>query len=401
MRSLLLAALALAGALLLAGCWDRQELEDRALILGMAIDEADGEEADEHATHLAPPPMVKGKKIRITAQIAIPGRVPLGPSDSGGGGKEGGMPVWVVRVTGYSIDDALNNLQQEIADPRSLIHLRVIVISEKIARDGVEDLNDYFRRNSEVRHSTWLLVSDIEAARLMNVAPPLERVPSLYVLSMIEKSMEMGKFPKEYIGSFWTAESSKGQDEFLPYVSIRQKENILLKGIALFSGGRMVGHTEPIEIGAYMAIKGMNPGGYSSFAQVPDVGAIMLNTFRRQTETDIDIEDGVPHISIKVRLDTRIEERIDHKSDEFTASDYRKIKEYSEKKLTKILIEFVQSTQKLKSDPFGFGEAVRGQYPRYWNRHVSQKSDWERLYAKARFDIECNVYIRREGLKMN
>ncbi|QJC53508.1 Ger(x)C family spore germination protein [Paenibacillus albicereus] len=401
MRSLLLAALALAGGLLLAGCWDRQELEDRALILGMAIDEADGDEKDEHATHLTPPPTVKGKKIRITAQIAIPGRVPLGPSDSGGGGKEGGMPVWVVRVTGYSIDDALNNLQQEIADPRSLIHLRVIVISEKIARRGVEDLNDYFRRNSEVRRSTWLLVSDIEADRLMGVAPPLERIPSLYLLSMIEKSMEMGKFPKEYIGSFWTAESSKGQDEFLPYISIRQKENILLKGIALFSGGRMVGHTEPIEIGAYMALKGMNPGGYSNFIQVPDVGTLMLTTFRRQAETDIRIEDDVPHIRIKVRLDTRIEERLDNESDAYTASDYRKIEEHLEENVSRILRGFIRSTQQLKSDPFGFGEALRGQYPRYWNRHIETKSDWESLYAQTRFDIGCEIYIRREGLKTN
>lgn len=43
-------------------------------------------------------------------------------------------PVWVVEVYGYTLDDAMNNLQQQISDPRYLIHLRVIIISEDIAK---------------------------------------------------------------------------------------------------------------------------------------------------------------------------------------------------------------------------------------------------------------------------
>lgn len=34
----------------------------------------------------------------------------------------------------------------------------------------------------------------------------------------------------------------------------------MIKGLAYFSGGVMVGSTIPIEIGAYMSMKGINPG---------------------------------------------------------------------------------------------------------------------------------------------
>ena len=157
----------------LTGCWDQVEVEERALVLGLAIDEAppDALEKEPQVTHMKNIPLPK-KMIRVTAQIAVPGRVPLGPGTGGmGGGGDGESPVWIVQVYGHSLDEALNNMQQEIADPRYLIHLRVIVISKEIARGGLDELNDYLRRNPEVRRRTWLLVSETEAAELMKVAP--------------------------------------------------------------------------------------------------------------------------------------------------------------------------------------------------------------------------------------
>ncbi|MEW9668532.1 hypothetical protein [Ammoniphilus sp. 3BR4] len=68
--------------------------------------------------------------IRLTVQIAIPGRIPLGPGEGGGGGEK---PVWVLDVVGHTIGDALSNLQQQVADRLFFGHLRVIAVSEAVA----------------------------------------------------------------------------------------------------------------------------------------------------------------------------------------------------------------------------------------------------------------------------
>lgn len=128
---------------------------------------------------------------------------------SGGAGDQN--PVWVIQVFGHTIDDAMNNLQQEISDPRYLIHLRVIIISEDVARNNLNDLNDYLRRNPEVRRRTWLLVSEGEASKFMNINPPLQRVPTLYTLTTMEKAVESGKFPADYLGVFWSSQSKWGK----------------------------------------------------------------------------------------------------------------------------------------------------------------------------------------------
>ncbi|MBX6395697.1 MAG: hypothetical protein IRY98_08245, partial [Alicyclobacillaceae bacterium] len=98
-KSFHLVWLCAAALCLLTGCWDRLEIEQRAMVLGLALDEASPQEVRRLgiSTHLNRPPQSTNIfPLRLTAQIAVPGRIPLGPgSDPGGGsgsasGNEGG-----------------------------------------------------------------------------------------------------------------------------------------------------------------------------------------------------------------------------------------------------------------------------------------------------------------------
>lgn len=385
----------------LTGCWDQVEVEERALVLGLAIDEAppDALEKEPQVTHMKNIPLPK-KMIRVTAQIAVPARVPLGPGTGGmGGGGDGESPVWIVQVYGHSLDEALNNMQQEIADPRYLIHLRVIVISKEIARGGLDELNDYLRRNPEVRRRTWLLVSETEAAEFMKVAPPLERVPTLYLQAMVEKAIGMGKFPANYLGTFWIEESNWGQNGFLPYIAVQGKEHILLKGMAYFSDGRLAGVTSAVDIGVYMGIKGTDPGGYSALLEVPDLGYTMIKITERRAKTNVRIEEGKPHVYLNLHLEGVLDEHFDAGQGADSEAALEKIEDALERSATKLMHNFCRRTQQDHSDIFGFGEYVRAHHPGFWKQHIHQKSDWEQMYANIPISIKLSVSIRRTGLK--
>ncbi|WP_068773361.1 Ger(x)C family spore germination protein [Paenibacillus sp. FJAT-26967] len=394
-------AVCLSFPFVLAGCWDRLEIEDRSLILGMAIDLTDQslvESKLDRVNHSSPNPIPGSKLIRVTTSIAVPGRIPLGPSEGGSGGQGKDKPVWVVRVYGHTVDDALNNLQQQIADPTYLIHLRVIVISEEVARDHMEHLNDYFRRNSEVRRRTWLLVSNGEAARFLNVAPPLERVPTLYVLSMLEKSVKLGKFPPDYIGEFWSKLSKHGQDAYLPFVDIRQKENILIGGMALFRNNKMVGTTEPLEIGAYMAVKQINPGGYTPLVNVPGIGPIMMNTTERKSRIQVNMKDGQPHFLITVHLEQDLGEKY-NEDIEITERTIGQIESSVAKETKRIIENLIRRTQAKESDIFGLGEYVRAKEPGYWNTHIKTKEKWHQAYRTLPIEVSTKVHLNRTGME--
>ncbi|WNS40946.1 Ger(x)C family spore germination protein [Paenibacillus sp. MMS20-IR301] len=385
---------------LLGGCWDQVEIEDRALVLGLSIDTISAAEAEKEdkVTH-GYADNLPAELISVTAQIAVPGRVPLGPGNGGSSGSGNVSPVWVVSVKGISLDDAMNNLQQQIADPRYLVHLRIIVVSEAVARGRLEELNDYLRRNPEIRRRTWLLVSEGRASAFMDVNPPLQRVPTLYILSMMEKAVASGKFPRDYIGTFWSADSKWGQSAYLPYVALRNKDNILIEGLACFSGGRMVSKTTPIEIGGFMAMQGMDPGGYSTLFRTGRLGIVMTKINERFTRTRSYIKNGKPHLSYQIFLEGDLDEHYGSDIPVNSSARLHEIEADFEEQIQSVLTGLVKQTQKERSDIFGMGERIRSHHPAYWKEHIHDKSDWENMYSSIAVDIKMTLHLRRIGLK--
>jgi spore germination protein KC len=384
----------------MTGCWDSLEIEQRAVVLGISIDKAepDAEEEEEEVSHLKGAfPTPEQDMIRLAAQIAVPGRIPLGPAAGGGGDKD---PVWMVSVVGHTIEDAMNNLQQEVADKVFLGHLRIIVLSEDIAREGVERFNDYLRRNPEIRRSAWMVVAKERAVEYMKIAPQLEQVPTLYLAAMVENAVGLGKFPDDFIGLFWARLSSKGQDAFLPYLVIKAEENIQLNGIAYFKGDQMVGVTSPMEIGFFMAVTGVEQGGYSAFVKIPDTEeTVLVRAQHRHTRIKTRIKDGKPHVTVHIHYESEIDEKNSAEINLNDSSMITAIEKEASKGVIESVEKFITKTQEEPSDIFGFGEYIRAKHPSFWNSKIKSKENWREWYKDLVIDVQCTSDIRRVGMK--
>ncbi|CAG7638345.1 Ger(x)C family spore germination protein [Paenibacillus allorhizosphaerae] len=388
---------------LLTGCWDRLEIEERAVVLGISVDEAEpgSQKEEDEVSHLKDRfPAPQKEMVRVAVQIAIPGRIPLGPGESGGGDRGAGKSVWVVDVVGHTIDDALMNLQQQMSGRLFFGHLRVIVVSDAVARKGLQNLNDYFRRNSEVRRMAWLLISKGNAEELMAASPKLERVPTLYLISTMDSAVKMGKFPNDFVGNFWSNSSKKGQEGLLPYVELMKEDNVEISGLAMFKGDKLVGITQPLEIGAYMGIKGMNPAGYRGIISVGGAqNTVTLYATHRKAKIDVQIKNGLPHFTVTILNELNIEEKI---SDQFLIENPEIIKEIEredEKAAIKLHEGLVKETQEKGSDIFGFGEYVRAKEPKFWNEQVQTKEHWQEMYKDVSVDVQIDIKVRRVGMK--
>ncbi|RIX49276.1 Ger(x)C family spore germination protein [Paenibacillus nanensis] len=400
---LLLAALLLMP--LLTGCWDRLEIDERAVVLGVSIDEVTSEEAAERESEVShvkgslPPP--KQGMVKVGVQIALPGRIPLGPGE-GGGSNDTMQTVWVITVVGHSMDDAFMNLQQQVSSELFFGHLRIIVVSEAIAKKGMENINDYFRRNPEVRRMAWLMVSKGKALGLMTAAPKLERIPTLYLMSTLDNSIKMGKFPKDYIGVYWSNSSKKGQEGFLPYVAIKDEQNVEIQGLAYFRGEHMVGVTKPFEVAGYLGLRGVNPAGYRAVIMLDENdpnSTVMTNVTHRRSVIKLRLKDGVPHFDIYIELEANLEEKM---SEEFEINNpdiIARIERVQSDASVKFYQNIIKKTQSKGSDIFGFGEHVRAKKPKYWNQYVKTKEAWQEKYKEVTFNIDVIVKIRRIGMK--
>ncbi|WP_084760245.1 Ger(x)C family spore germination protein [Cohnella panacarvi] len=388
----------------LTGCWDRLEIEERAVVLGISVDlEKPGAAKEESdVSHLKGAfPVPNQRMLRVAVQIALPGRIPLGPGEGGGGkgGSEG--TVWVIDVVGHTLDDALMNLQQQVSGRLFFGHLRVIVVSEALARHGLQNLNDYLRRNPEVRRMAWMMVSKGSALEVMRAAPELERVPSLYLMSTLDNAVRLGKFPVNYVGMFWSNTSKKGQEAFLPYVEIRKEQNIQVQGMAIFTYDKMVGSTLPFDIAAYMGIKGLNPAGYRGFVPIGNNPSrtVTIYATSRKSMIKASIRNGKPYFKVSIFTEISMEEKISEQFSINSSDILKEIEDTNRKALKKACENLIEKTQKAHSDIFGFGEYVRAKLPNYWNKKVITKGAWQEMYPNVDVEVTVNTRMRRVGMK--
>jgi spore germination protein KC len=388
-------------ASLLSGCWDRQEIEERAVILGIGIDKADPKEQSGEPDLSHPrnkPPDTPTGLIKVTVQIAVPGRIPLGPG-SGTVGGEAQNTVWIVDGVGHTLNDAINNLQQRIAPPLFFGHLRVIVVSETIARLGIQNLNEFLHRNPEIRRMNWMLICKGKAETLLKSSPQLERVPTLYLMTTMDQAVRMGRFPNMILGEFWSASSAKGQEGFLPFVTLKESGTMEISGLAYFRNDQMVGVTDPHEITQYMGLAGLNPAGGDRFVKLENTNEYVLLGARSRKSTIItELRNGKPHFNIEVAIEANIMEKSNNNVD-LTPEIIRQLELDVEQNVKKSYDDLISKTKEKGSDIFGFGERVRSKQPKFWDKEVKTKENWQQMYKGITYDIKTNIHLRRVGMK--
>lgn len=383
----------------LTACWDRYELEERANILGMAIDivEKDSEEVLlPEVTHENGnfPGKNDEQVYKVTVQLAVPGKIKLGPEK---GGTESEKTAWVVETYGYTMKDAMAILQQQLAEKLYYGHLQIIVVNQKILKEGVTEINDFLKREYEVRRTAWMIVSEGEASEVIEAAPPVEIVPSLYLSNTLDNSVKFGKIPREYLGKFWVDLSDYGADGQLPLVKVINKDRILINGLAYFKGNKMVGAMTPIQTGMYLAIRERNPGGYSAAVATNDGATYLIKSLERKSNIKVEVKNGKPSAHIKVEIDGAIEEEIG--ADDLSEKKLYEIEEKANSWANVAFANFLRQLQKDQSDIIAIGARIRAKYPKYWDEEVKTDEKWLAIYKDMDIQIKVNFKIERSGME--
>ncbi|MFS0864622.1 Ger(x)C family spore germination protein [Fredinandcohnia sp. 179-A 10B2 NHS] len=385
----------LAATFLLSGCWDRYELEERANVLGLAVDLAENESENE-VTHQSGefPDEEKNPSYKVTAQIALPGKIKLGPEGGGGEGSE--KTAWILETYGHTLRDAMANLQQQLAEKLYLGHLQIIVLSDEVAKTGIGDINEYLRRNYEVRRTAWMIVNKKDAAKVLRAAPPLETVPALYLSDTLDNAVRFGKLPREYLGKFWIDVSDMGVDPVLPGVKVINNDRILVDGLAYFRGEKMVGLTNPMEIGTFMDMKEKSSGGYPISLSLDDHdGVFIVETQERKSDIKVDIKDGKPTATIKVEVDANIDEAIGATlNGPLVEKIEKKANEITEENCMKLL----KQLQEKGSDVLGLGARIRAKHSAYWKTEVKTEDKWAEVFKDMEIKVSFDYTIRRTGM---
>ncbi len=375
------------------GCWDKREIEDLAFLTAWGVDRQENGE------------------ILATAVIVKPFAI---ATSTGEGGKSMERPFWLASSSGRNMLEAMCNFAT--FTPRFLFcaHSRVLVFGEESAREGVEDILDFFERDREPRLTSRLIVAKgMTAAEFLKSEYEMVPLPPEGGLGTIENTIRrLGTTVDTNINDFLIMLEEEGVEPVaggwevipkrpVPLEGELKREEIIqspiIYGAAAFKGSRLQGWLGPEETRGLQWIRG-DIRNTSLIVENPanTTGLIGVEVIRARSAVTPAVTKGKPHIQVEIEL----EGNIDDVQGMFDPEKHPELIKKIENRLAKVVEEEIKAVlhrcqRELNTDIFGFGAAINRAHPKEWKR---LKDRWDTEFPRLEVSLKIKTHIRLSGL---
>ncbi|QPA33005.1 Ger(x)C family spore germination protein [Thermaerobacillus caldiproteolyticus] len=368
--------------ILLSGCWDRTEVNDLALIVGLGIDQK------------------KDGKIMITAELIVPQAVGGGGQMMGGGGGSGVSGQTVVRSgTGTTVADAISNLQEKLSRRVFWGHTKVVVFGEKAAKAGIRQHLDFLSRNPQIRLRSNVLVSKGTAKNVLELLPPIEQSSAEVLRELSESQLLLRVTIKEAMQML----SSDADAAALPMVKILPPEKgkkdlqtiAFIQRTAIFKKDKMIGDIDDKLTRGVLWLRNEIKRANVTVTLKGEKGNITATLIRAHTEFIPKYEKGRWKMIVKVTAEDDIilnGTKLDLLNPKYTKMIEKELENETNKRI-RAALKTVQ--KEMKADIFDFADIFHRKYPREWNQ---VKNRWEQIFPTVEVIVETKAYVRRPGV---
>ncbi|MFJ8244243.1 Ger(x)C family spore germination protein [Peribacillus asahii] len=363
---------------LLTGCWDRVELTDVSLIKGVGIDRIDD------------------GTIEVTVEVAVPQAQSQGGGEGGAALGSGGLMKVVTRSgKGKTISDALEHIQEQL--PRRIFwgHSEVIVLNEKLVREGIREQVDYFIRDPKPRIRSYVFVTKEKAKDVLSLQTLLYS-PSEILWDMAESKALMNVTLVDLLQMLDSGDVAIPMVTRVPPQKGKKpnETTAYIYRTAVFKKDKMISSINDELTRGLMWIR--NEGKDTQIALLPEgeKGYISLTLLRKETKLVPKIKGDKWEITVKTRTKGAIvanETNIQVKSPEEIKVLEKQLAKQIEERLNRT-VQKIQKEQKV--DIFGFGEAFERKYPKEWRE---AKGKWDAIYPQVDVKLDIDATILRIG----
>ncbi|MBD0381048.1 Ger(x)C family spore germination protein [Paenibacillus sedimenti] len=362
---------------LFTGCWDREEIDDLALVMASGLD------------------LSEDGQLEVTLQIALPLGIPSA-LQSGGKREE---HVMVVSAKGKEGLDILGKLQQQLSRKIFLGHRGVLVIGEKYARHGIDQVLDDLLRAPESRYNSFVVTAfGTTAKEVLNTTYLLEEIPAIGI-----NKIQFGEFSLSFkIDEFLNAVASFEASPITGAVRIIKtgtgQPSFTIDRAAVYRGNKLTGFLSQEELKAKRWWHGEAKGMFITSQVEPKDkdfnGTITVEVMQGTTKIHTSIKDGLPEVSVTFKAAVRGLAN-NTKLDMNKAPNMKRIEAKISEDMHKLIADTISRTQKeLKADIFSFGREVHIEHPDVWK---TIKDQWMDIYPNVPVKVKVDIQIERMG----
>ncbi|WP_078410800.1 Ger(x)C family spore germination protein [Priestia abyssalis] len=371
-----------------AGCWDRLDIEDTGLVVGIAVDN------QENSTN-----------GRVTPEFTLQFVVPKVLAGEIGGDGSQGPPFHNLMIDEISLFEGGREASTATSRSPNYSHLKVLIIGKEAAQSiSLLQLMNFFFRDHEIRRTVHVLISEEKGSEILNIAGVKDPIPALKLLYITEnmKTKTAKMAPKLSLGDF--SEKMSASSSFIVQKVQKFKDGVQIIGAAVIKGKtkKMIGELDEDETFGINCMTGEAEAGVVTAVdkETDEIISYEIESLKSSIKPKMNGEN----VSYTVNINTegRLSEDWIPNSDAFNEKFIQNAEKQIEREFKRLMKAGLTRTQKdLKVDVVGFGESLRIHKPKVWKK---VKKDWEDRFVNAAVDINVKVNIRQfqtQGRKIN
>lgn len=389
-RSLLLCIVILL-QIFITGCWSRRELNDLAITVGLGIDKI-------------------GDQYQVSAQVVLPSQI----AGSKGGSPQ--SPVNLYKATGSTVYEAVRKITTLSPRKIYIAHLRILVLGEDLAKEGISPVLDLLSRDTEVRNDFFIVVSkNSKASDALKILTSLEKIPAMRLYSSLETSeKQWAPTSTVTLGTLTTELVTKGKNPILTGVIIdgnvdvgETQQNVetvdsptelKYSGLAVFKEDKLIGwlNQEESKVYNYLTNKVKSTVFY---IKCPEGNKVSLDVFEAHSKIKGSMKNGKPEISIEQHIESDLGEVQCRNLDLTNPKTITQLEQIANQKVVHLFETTIKKVQQqYKSDIFGFGEVIHRSDPQAWKK---LKDNWDQTFVNLPVRVKTVIKIRQLGKVTN
>ena len=361
--------------LLLTGCWDKVEIEDRIFVLGIGVDEAEEEEQE-----------VSADRYTLSFVAPVVDQIKEGP----------GPPFRTYKTVDNSVIMSLSQLLERFSKKQFFGHTRTMFFGEGIMKDEklLKEVLDGITRYHEFHNSMYAYVIPGRAEDVFKVKPMYDKLLMPYIAGITENSDYTSKVLKLSLTDMIIMLDNQKGGLVIPKLT-PDKEEVKLNGAGVLRDYKLVGYLGDQEVSVYNWLTDKARGGVIAVEHNNISSVFRHNTFTRKIELS-KVEDGKIYLNYDMETEGSLEEYMMGKEildnallKELNGEVAKRIEGESEKLIKKFQQEF-------KVDLIGARDYLSKYQPKLYK---AIEKDYEEYFVdNIVIEVTADVNIRRVGL---
>ena len=384
--------------LFLSGCWDQRELEDRHIVLAVAIDTADqgvGLDQDKNVTRVETFAQPYGsKRYRLSVQIMEIMPAKLGNA----GGPQGEITTYVISNTGESMLEMLRDMLGQLNHRLLFEHLHVIIISEAAVRQGgLQPMIDLFLRDPQMPAGTNILLTSGEARSLLDYKPPSGEPSGVFISHSIGQYRKNTHVPGWHTDIEDLTKSTDNKSRVL-MSRVELVDNVIkLGGMALFKENKFVGYVDEYVTKGGKIILGVEKSAVITVECPVHPGKILVfELFRHNTKLTPHVDGENIMYTLDIAMTGNLAEaQCSLQDDSMDPETIHTIEVLVAEEVKRNVLYAFHTYQTLQVDAIGFGTKLHAHKPLVWEQ---VKDRWnEEVFPAVSLQVSVNVVIENIG----